>query len=106
MPDTMLKLPARVRLQELPDVWRELETALRAEQAQVRQGAGSSVRLNLAGLHDFDSAVLTLLLSAMRQLQQQGLSLELSEAPTKLRELARVYGVASLLWADEAPATA
>ncbi|MEJ5999129.1 STAS domain-containing protein [Paucibacter soli] len=102
----MLKLPARVRLQELPDVWRELEAALRAEQAQVRQAAGNSVRLNLAALHDFDSAALTLLLSAMRLLKQQGLSLELSAAPNKLRELARVYGVASLLWADEPPAAA
>jgi phospholipid transport system transporter-binding protein len=55
-------------------------------------------------LTDFDSSALSLLLSAARQCSEQGAALKLDDAPEKLRELARVYGVAELLWAP--PVTA
>lgn len=94
----MLKLPASIRLSEASGLWRALEAGLRAEAAQVRNAAGASLRLNAAELHDFDSAALTLLLQASRLCGQQGLRLEVHGAPPKLQELARVYGVAELLW--------
>lgn len=102
MPDTMLKLPASIRLSAASGLWRALEAGLRAEAAQVRNAAGGRLRLNASELQDFDSAALTLLLQASRLCSQQGVRLEVHGAPPKLQELARVYGVAELLW----PATA
>lgn len=78
--------------------WAQMSPALRAEAAQVLAAAGRDVRLSAAELVDFDSAALSLLLSAARQCGEQGATLKLSDAPEKLRELARVYGVAELLW--------
>lgn len=100
----MLKLPPTVRLAEAPLLWAALQAGLSAEAAQVRAAAGRQLRLNAAELASFDSAVLTLLLGAARLCSQQGLSLEVVGAPPKLLELARVYGVAELLWPAEAAA--
>ena len=44
----------------------------------------------------------SLLLSAARQCTEQGATLKLDNAPEKLRELARVYGVSELLWTPPA----
>jgi phospholipid transport system transporter-binding protein len=93
-----LKLPARVRMDDARAAWAQMSPALRAEAAQVLAAAGREVRLSAAGLTDFDSAALSLLLSAARQCTEQGTTLKLDGAPDKLRELARVYGVAELLW--------
>ena len=100
----MLKLPTRIRLDEAPLVWAQLEASLRAEALQVGNAAGSLVQLNAGELGEFDSSALTLLLSAARLCGAQGLQLQVREAPLKLRELARVYGVDELLW--PAPASA
>ncbi len=75
-----------------------MSPALRAEAAQVLAAAGREVRLSAAALKDFDSSALSLLLSAGRQCAEQGATLKLDGAPEKLRELARVYGVAELIW--------
>ncbi len=99
----MLKLPASIRLPELPVIWSELEGALRAEAAQVNAAAGSLLRLNAVDLSEFDSGVLTLLLSAVRLSEQLGLQLQIHEVPAKLQELARVYGVDAALWPELAP---
>ena len=80
------------------DAWAQMSPALRAEAAQVLAAAGREVRLSAARLVDFDSSALSLLLSAARQCHEQGALLRLDDAPDKLRELARVYGVAELLW--------
>jgi len=93
-----LKLPQRLRLDGARAAWAQMSPALRAEAAQVLAAAGHEVRLSAAGLTDFDSAALSLLLSASRQCREQGATLRLDDAPEKLRELARVYGVAELLW--------
>ncbi|MBB3195726.1 STAS domain-containing protein [Roseateles terrae] len=98
----MLKLPARLRMDNVPQVWAQLEGALRAELAQVGNAAGRSVSLDASGLNDFDSAALSLLLSALRMCGQNGWQLELLQPPKQLRELARVYGLESLFWADAA----
>ncbi len=99
-----LKLPARLRMDEARATWAQMSPALRAEAAQVLAAAGREVRLSAADLTDFDSSALSLLLSAARQCSEQGASLKLVDAPPKLRELARVYGVAELLWAPPAAA--
>ncbi|MBB2484878.1 STAS domain-containing protein [Mitsuaria sp. WAJ17] len=99
----MLKLPASIRLPELPLIWSELEAALRAEAAQVNAAAGTMLRLNAVDLSEFDSGVLTLLLSAVRLSELLGLQLQIHEVPSKLQELARVYGVDAALWPELAP---
>jgi phospholipid transport system transporter-binding protein len=95
---TALKLPARLRMDGAPAVWAQMSPALSAEAAQVMTAAGREVRLSGAALADFDSSALSLLLSAARQCSAQGLTLRLDDAPPKLQELARVYGVSELLW--------
>ena len=99
-----LKLPARLRMDMARGAWSQLSPALRIEAGQVLDAAGREVRLSAAELTDFDSSALSLLLSAARQCSQQGVTLKLSDAPDKLRELARVYGVAELLWPLATPA--
>lgn len=93
-----LKLPARLRLEGARVVWAQLSPVLRAEAAQVLAAAGREVRLSAAELKDFDSTALSVLLSAARQCSEQGAVLRLDDAPEKLRELARVYGLTELLW--------
>ncbi|CAM3922384.1 STAS domain-containing protein [Roseateles saccharophilus] len=93
-----LKLPARLRMDGARAAWAQLSPALRAEAAQVLAAAGREVRLSAAELADFDSSALSLLLSAARQCSEQGATLKLEGVPDKLRELARVYGVAELFW--------
>lgn len=97
-----LKLPARLRMDGARAAWAQMSPALRAEAAQVLAAAGREVRLSAAGLTDFDSSALSLLLSAARQCSEQGATLRLDDAPQKLRELARVYGVADLFWPQPA----
>lgn len=99
----MLKLPERLRLDNLPDAWTQLEGALRAEMAQVGSAAGRSVSLDASGLQDFDSGALSVLLSALRLCCQDEWTLQLHHAPAQLRELARVYGLDELLWVDTVP---
>ena len=99
-----LKLPARLRMDGARAAWAQMSPALRAEAAQVLAAAGRVVRLSASALKDFDSSALSLLLSAGRQCTEQGATLKLDDAPEKLRELARVYGVAELLWPATTPA--
>lgn len=101
-----LKLPARLRMDGARAAWAQLSPALRAEAAQVLAAAGREVRLSAVELKDFDSSALSLLLSAARQCGEQGATLKLDGAPEKLRELARVYGVAELLWPPSSAAHA
>lgn len=93
-----LKLPTRLRLDGARAAWVQMSPALRAEAAQVLAAAGREVRLSAGELTDFDSSALSLLLSAARQCSEQGATLKLDDAPEKLRELARVYGVSELFW--------
>ncbi len=99
MPDqALLKLPATVRLGDAPRLWQGLRASLLAEAAQIGNAAGAALRLNAGELQQFDSAALALLLQAARLCQEQRLRLEVLNAPPKLQELARVYGVAELFW--------
>jgi phospholipid transport system transporter-binding protein len=58
---------------------------------------GGAQRVDAAGLRDFDSSALALLLEAKRRAQARGQAFEVRDAPVKLRQLARLYGVAELL---------
>ncbi len=98
--DSMLRMPACVRMAEAPALWAQMQLGLRAEAAQVRSAAGAELRINAADLQQFDSSVLTLLLSAARLCASEGVRLQVCQVPAKLQELARVYGVAELLWPE------
>lgn len=53
--------------------------------------------IDCSSLKDFDSTVLTVLLSWQKALQAQGQSISVEHAPEKLKVLAGVYGVSALL---------
>jgi phospholipid transport system transporter-binding protein len=95
---SMLKLPAVARMDDAPAVWASLQAGLRAEAAQVKSAAGGVVTLSAAELRDFDSSALSLLLSAKRWGSEEGVNLQISDAPEQLLELARLYGVVELIW--------
>ena len=101
----MLKLPSSVRMDVVPALWTSLQASLRAEAAQVHSAAGRHVVISAVDLQQFDSTVLSLLISAVRLCANEGVQLALQDVPQKLKELARVYGVTELLWPD-APAQA
>ena len=96
----MLQLPAVVRMNEVPALWTRLRASLRVEAAQVKNAAGNEVNMGANELQQFDSAVLTLLLSAARLCADEDVQLRLHGLPPKLQELGRVYGVAELLWPE------
>lgn len=98
-----LKLPPRLRLDDANAVWADLAANLRAEAAQVRGAAGAEVQINAAELQQFDSSVLSVLLSASRLCEAEGMRLQVNQVPAKLQELARVYGVDELLWPELMP---
>ena len=53
--------------------------------------------VDCAGLRDFDSTVLTVLLAWQKKLQVDGQKMSVQNAPEKLTVLAGVYGVTELL---------
>ncbi|MGS0756775.1 STAS domain-containing protein [Roseateles sp. GG27B] len=101
MSATMLQLPGTVRMNEVPALWLSLRASLRAEAAQVKNAAGREVNIGANELQHFDSAVLTLLLSAARLCADEDVQLRLHDLPPKLQDLGRVYGVAELLWPEQ-----
>ena len=70
--------------------------------AAVAAGSGP-LRLDASALTAYDSSTIALLLQAQRAAQAAGRSLEISGAPPKLVELARLYGVDGLLPLVDAP---
>jgi len=104
-----LKLPESVRMSEVSALWKSLETGLRSEGVKLRTAASDgapALSLSGAALTQFDTSLLSLLLSAYRCCNELGLHLQLQDMPAKLLELARVYGVAELLWPGEPDAAA
>ena len=53
--------------------------------------------IDCSALKDFDSTVLTVLLAWQKKLLAEGKSISIEHAPEKLKVLAGVYGVATLL---------
>jgi phospholipid transport system transporter-binding protein len=54
-------------------------------------------KIDCSSLKEFDSTVLTILLSWQKMLQAEGQSISVEHAPEKLKVLAGVYGVSALL---------
>ena len=91
----MLVLPATVTLQEARDAQRMLSQALQQEaQLQAHQ---SVVMIDASGLQQFDSSALAVLLECQRLATGWGKGFAVRNAPKKLAELARLYGVDVLL---------
>ena len=86
----MLTLPATVGLTEAKAVMSPLADAISREPA-------GALNIDAAGLQQFDSSALAVLLECRRLAEKSGRSLQLHNAPPRLRQLARLYGVAELL---------
>ncbi len=84
-----MQLPATATLDEAADLAATLP-------ALVTQGAGP-LCVDASALKAFDSSTIALLLQAQRLAKAAGRGFELSQAPTQLLELARLYGVDGLL---------
>ena len=86
----MLTLPATIGLTEAKAAMRPLaEAALREP--------SDRLKVDAAGLQQFDSSALAVLLECRRLAEKSGRAFELSGAPPRLGQLARLYGVAELL---------
>ena len=86
----MLMLPAELTHEQAPACARMLAQALGSEkEADVVADAGA--------LERFDSSALAVLLDCRREALARGKSFAVAHMPARLRELAAVYGVDSLL---------
>ncbi|WOB09312.1 STAS domain-containing protein [Piscinibacter gummiphilus] len=91
----MLVLPATVTLREARDAQRMLSQALQQEaQSKAHE---SLVMIDASGLQQFDSSALAVLLECQRLASGWGKGFAVRNAPKKLAELARLYGVDVLL---------
>ena len=72
------------------------ENALQIQQEGVSNLAKLK-NIDCSSLKEFDSTVLTVLLSWQKMLQAEGQSISVEHAPEKLKVLAGVYGVSALL---------
>ena len=84
----------------------EADALLAALDAALPAG-GAVLRIDASPLQHFDTSLVAVLLHARRAAQTAGGSIEIVGAPPKLADLARLYGVESLLplAAAESPAT-
>ena len=89
-----LVLPATITTQEARDTQRMLAQAL---QQGIKTQDEPVVTVDAAGLQHFDSAALAVLLECQRLAQAWGKGFAVRNAPAKLAELARLYGVDALL---------
>jgi phospholipid transport system transporter-binding protein len=85
---TTVALPARLTMAEAPAVLADMAPRLAAADAPV---------LDASPLVELDSAALALLLDCRRRVLARGLTLQITGAPPKLRQLAALYGVEGLL---------
>ena len=84
-----MQLPAKATLAEADALLSALDTALTA--------GGHSLRIDAAPLQHFDTSLVAVLLHARRAAEAGGGRIEIVGAPQKLADLARLYGVESLL---------
>lgn len=92
-------LPSRLTLSEA----REAFEALTA--AHAAHPAGESLVLDASALDAFDTAALSLLLTASRLASASGGRCDVRHAPSQLRQLAELYGVQDLVHWDGNVAT-
>lgn len=86
----MLQLPATLMHHTAKTCLAELQQALQATPE-------TTVKVNLAALQRFDSTALAVLLELSAQAQRVGKKLVLQAMPSRLNDLARVYGIDALL---------
>jgi phospholipid transport system transporter-binding protein len=84
-----VQLPAIATLAEADTLLSALNSAMPA--------AGGNLRIDASALQHFDTSLVALLLHARRTAQAAGGTLTIVGAPPKLADLARLYGVESLL---------
>lgn len=86
----MIALPAQLTL-------RDAGVALRALGPAIAQAAEATITLDAGALAQIDSAALAVLLECRRQAAARQRQFEVVNAPPRLTELARLYGVQDLL---------
>lgn len=89
----MLRLPATVTIAEARETLARLAQAAAAE-------AGVELTLDASALARFDTSALAVLLECKRIAQARGKRFALVQAPQRLVELARLYGLGPLLLAQ------
>ena len=85
---TTLPLPERVTMAEARATLARLSPLLAAADAPV---------IDASPLRELDSAAVALLLDCQRQAKARGQALQVTGAPAKLSQLAKLYGVDALL---------
>ena len=88
MTPTAITLPERVTMADARATLLRLQPQLAATDQPV---------IDASALQDLDSAALALLLDCQRQAHAHGKTLQVTGAPAKLGQLARLYGVEALL---------
>ena len=83
-------LPERLTLEVASATLAKLQAVLQAQ-------AGPTVELDAAGMREFDTSAVAVLLALHRGLHQQGKVLAVKHWPQRLRDLVALYGVDSLL---------
>lgn len=86
----MLPLPQAVTLREAQDTLRMLSQALQRD-------ASTTLTVDASALRELDSAAIAVLLECKRLAHAWGKTFAIHGAPSKLAELARLYGVDQLL---------
>lgn len=97
-----MQLPANATLEHAAALAAELPQAL-AQADQDHGGAPATWRIDASALQNFDTATIALLMQARRLAQAAGRDFEVTGAPPKLSQLARLYGVEDLLELQAAP---
>lgn len=88
----MLKLPAVLTHDQANACVNNLQLAL-----QAWPDDGQPVVADAGGLTRFDSSALAVLLACRRQAQAMGRGFYVQDMPPRLRQLAGLYGIASLI---------
>lgn len=89
----MLTLPATITISEASDTMSALAQATSGE-------SGAELTLDATALVRFDTSALAVLLECRRLAQAHGKRFALVGAPSRLIDLARLYGLSSLLVAQ------
>lgn len=85
---SVLALPAVLTMAEARATLARIEQALQTDATAV---------IDASGLQTLDSAAIAVLLQCRRQATASGQSIQITGAPDKLVQLARLYGVEALL---------
>ena len=92
----MLMLPAVITHAEVPHVLSLFKQTLDKAQLEAK-GAAALLTVDGSALRQFDSSALAVLLECQRMARAKGRAFAVQSLPPRLSELARLYGVDSLL---------